>query len=220
MSVVVSYKYKGIHLKGQIVQELIIELFNKKTVARKNIISETKNTHIERGGLDPSAADYSRVVKKALADLQKRKIAQRVSHAMWRIDADNKAVGISSQKKNSKESPKIKSVKTIGKGKEAVYCYYYSTYKILANKEGKNVWPCKIGKATVDTVSRILSQSTTSLPEYPILALQIKSDDSSGLEKAIHSILDYRKRRLVNSPGKEWFDTNPDEIHEIFESTF
>jgi len=86
---------------------------------------------------------------------------------------------------------------------------------MLAQSQGKNRWACKIGRTDRDPLLRILSQSSTALPETPFIEFVIKTQNSNLLEAAIHSVLQIRNQHLKNSPGYEWFETNPDEVLEI-----
>ncbi len=61
---------------------------------------------------------------------------------------------------------------------------------------------------------RILSQGATAMPEAPRIALIIKTNQAFLLEKALHHILALRGKR-VESPGTEWFLTNPSDVEEI-----
>src|SRR5690606_42058832 len=60
------------------------------------------------------------------------------------------------------------------------------------------------------TLFRSLAQAAAALPEQPYVALVIRTDDPRSLEGAIHSVLDVRRRKVENSPGKEWYLTSPD----------
>jgi hypothetical protein len=45
-----EYKYKNLPITPQIVQELIIELFNGSTVKRDDIVSKILDHHVSLGG--------------------------------------------------------------------------------------------------------------------------------------------------------------------------
>ena len=68
---------------------------------------------------------------------------------------------------------------------------------------------------TVTVAERLRSQVGTALPEQPVIAAAFACADSALLEKAIHAVLELRGRKIRNSPGNEWFETNLAEIHEI-----
>lgn len=102
--------------------------------------------------------------------------------------------------------------KIYGKGENAVYLYYYECYRELAELKSEDIWPCKIGRTDRDPLVRILSQTSTALPEQPTVSFIIKTEDSLQLEKLIHSYLLLKNRKVQNSPGTEWFFTNSNEI--------
>lgn len=99
-----------------------------------------------------------------------------------------------------------------GNGNQAVYIYYYQRYKIDAQKEGYEQWPCKIGYSKQNAISRVEQQAITSSPERPIIGAIIKTNDGYLLEQALHSILKLFHQQVPNATGKEWFMTNPQEI--------
>src|SRR5690625_2118358 len=99
-----------------------------------------------------------------------------------------------------------------GCGDSAVYLYYYETYKKLSLLQNGQTWPCKIGKTDRNPFIRILSQISTALPELRTTEFIIETDKASLLEKTLHSILKLKGKQIEDSPGTEWFDTNPDEI--------
>jgi len=104
----------------------------------------------------------------------------------------------------------------VGQGDGFVYVYYLPAYAAMAASEGKKTWPCKVGRSSRDPVLRIMSQARTALPERPEIALVMRTNDSSALESALHSILRLRGRWRFDSPGSEWFDTSPDEVLSIY----
>ena len=57
---------------------------------------------------------------------------------------------------------------------------------------------------------RILQQIGASNPETPILLLEISCENAALLERQLHSSL--RSRHILGAPGKEWFETAPEEI--------
>ena len=97
-----------------------------------------------------------------------------------------------------------------------MYVYFYDVYKELALLQGKEIWPCKIGRTDVDPIGRIFSQTGTCYPELPHLALIINCEDSSILEKALHNILKIKNRWISDAPGKEWYYSSPEEIETLY----
>jgi hypothetical protein len=108
-------------------------------------------------------------------------------------------------KKEIADSVDTSSVVRVGAGGSVVYAY---GYKCCPDR-------LKIGYATGDTVQRIADQIGTSTPDKPALHIEIKTDDCRALERAIHSVLRVRGRKITGG-GDEWFKTNPDEIIAIY----
>ncbi|MBZ5670911.1 MAG: GIY-YIG nuclease family protein, partial [Acidobacteriia bacterium] len=110
------------------------------------------------------------------------------------------------------EEYRIESVR--GVGEEAVYVYYYTTYKESALAAGKDHWLCKIGRT--DRLPRIrISEQTTGIPEQPVIGSVIKTDDSRAVETVVKNVLGLRGQWSEDSPGSEWFVTSPDDVLQI-----
>lgn len=117
--------------------------------------------------------------------------------------------------KNAKQQ-KILPLKTIGQGKDSLYVYYYKMYKDRAEQNNLTIYECKIGQTTTDAQGRVLDQFGTAYPEYPIIALVIKCKSGRLMESFIHFVLDNKNRHIKDSPGSEWYLTNPDEVEQIY----
>ena len=120
---------------------------------------------------------------------------------------------------------KVHTPKTLGKGNQEVYCYYYRAYRKIAelnHKEPvwipyrkKSIWECRVGQTIKqDTPTRVKQQMGVP-PEQPTIALIMKTDDSKKLEGMIHNILKFWDRRVPEAQGREWFLTSPDEVERI-----
>lgn len=96
------------------------------------------------------------------------------------------------------------NVKRRGTGTGAVYAYGYRGYPDRL----------KIGRTEGDTVERIADQIGTSTPDTPVLLLEIKTDASRKMEKALHAVLDAQGKK-VKGGGDEWFLTTVDEIESL-----
>jgi len=99
------------------------------------------------------------------------------------------------------------SVVRKGAGNEFVYAYGY------------NCAPdrLKIGMSSqTDCVQRIVQQINTSTPDRPVLHVEIKTDHSYSLERAMHSILIHRGKK-IHGGGDEWFKTTAAEIIDIYQ---
>ena len=107
----------------------------------------------------------------------------------------------------------------IGDGPESVYVYYYPAYKKLAKLLGKSSWPCKIGRTVGRVTERVFGQAT-GLPEKPRLAIVWKTDKSEAWEQLLHNLFTSFGKGMPGAPGKEWFNTTPEEIVEIIRWLF
>lgn len=92
-----------------------------------------------------------------------------------------------------------------GNGPYIVYAYGY---------------PCapdrlKIGLTTGDPVQRVAAQIGTGTPDRPALRLQIKTNNCSALERALHAMLEVHGRKVIGG-GKEWFRVTRNEIVEVY----
>ena len=74
----------------------------------------------------------------------------------------------------------------------------------------------KIGETGVDPIQRIAGQISTGTPDKPVLFLEIRTPSRKSLEKAIHSILEHRGRKVVGG-GDEWFKTSREEVIAIYQ---
>jgi len=218
-----NYKYLGLPITPSMVEQLTLLLFNGKTIKRDTIANDVLDYHISNGGLYPDAQDFTSTVKKALSNLQKKGVTQNKSYGFWTVNDINAPTIDNSNEFEIIENEPVVSIENIpthkvyGKGSNALYLYYFSNYRQFSELQGKLTWACKIGRTDRDPLIRILSQASTALPEKPVIEYVIKIDDSSMLETMIHSVLTIRGKHIKNSPGVEWFDTNPEEVLEIIE---
>lgn len=232
------YKYKGIPLTPNISEELLLSYYSGKLTKRGQIVTDIIDIHLKKGGKEPEATDKDRMIKRALENLKDKGLAENKSRGYWIVISKQEPLNSISETPtithdesinilpinddfkshvviDEAETTNTDSRITLGKGNESVYVYYLPIYKEQAEKEKKTSWACKIGRTDRDPFQRIISQSSTSLPESPVIALIIKTHNSRALETIIHNILSYRNKKIVSALGREWFDTNPDEILKI-----
>lgn len=220
------YPYAGIPLSPNGISALILELFSGKTVERQKIVDLILSTHLERGGAQPRAADFPRSVKKALANLKRDGIASNPAFGFWQIQTSEAQDGgdeiDSVDSSSSPEDLELENIESeelesaadvvLGKGRSAVYVYYYSAYRDAARQKGEVEWPCKIGRTDRDPLNRVISQAATALPEYPHMAIILWTDAPSKWESLLHNILSIRGKAMSQAPGSEWFMTSIDEL--------
>jgi hypothetical protein len=212
-------------------EKLCLRLFLGQTLKRDDIINKVLQHHINHKGLPPKG-DVTANVKKALANLVKSGKASNPVYGMYSfIEPDgtqDQEGGVSKDEystihdtsNDQNESyPSIlmlnQAEHVIGEGDSSIYMYYYETYRNYALQSGSDIWQCKIGRTETDPLSRVLSQTSTALPEKPYISIIVRTNQSRELENAIHSILKLRNRYLNEAPGDEWFMTSPEEILDI-----
>ncbi|MBQ3755905.1 MAG: GIY-YIG nuclease family protein [Oscillospiraceae bacterium] len=212
-----DYKYYGLELTPAIFEALLVQLFDGKQFSRQDAIDKIKAFHLENGGV-LNKASYIAVFKKAAQRL-KDKGFENIGYGIWRLcyktDAIEEIIP-----KPKKEQSSFQADKEIGSGSSSIYVYYYDRYKELAILKGNSEWECKIGRTDVEPIGRVLNQAGTCYPELPHIALIIYCDNSSLLETTIHSILKMKQKWIPSAPGKEWFNTSPEEIEQLYYSIF
>lgn len=200
-----SYEYKGIPFGGRVASDLILEMFKPgQTMSRKQIIDEATMEHERRGGL-PAVGSVESVVKKALQVLANKGRVEPVMRGYWRfLEADS--------------PEEVDEPVEVGEGSESVYTYYFPAYRDQAAYLKGDTWPMKIGMtANSDVTPRVNGQTGTAMPERPIVGLIYRTDNARNAEKMLHSILIERDRKIVGSPGTEWFQTSIREVREILD---
>ena len=203
-----QYKYSGKGLTPKMARELILELCAGQTEPKKDIVRKVDEVHVERGGR--TAETKVHPVTNALNHLKKMALADNVDTGVWKIGAktDDKVIDDVDDESNGQ-------VRLIGSGNNSVYVYYYPNYKQCPEFQGKDTWPCKIGRSEYQNpIHRILEQAGTGVPEKPEIALVIQTDVPAEVEKAMHRLLD--RDRMTDAPGTEWFITNPSRVEEIY----
>lgn len=207
-----EYKYKGVELTPSIFAELMVLLFDGKQFKRQTAINDIIQYHkTGEGALEKK--DYIQGFKKACRILSTKGLIN-IGYGTWRLNYKVQEVEIVEADK--KEAINYSSEKTIGIGNNALYVYYYDTYKKYAEQNGRNSWECKIGRTDKDPLQRVFGQAGTCYPELPHIALIINSIDSSLLESTIHDILKFKNKWIRTAPGTEWFLTTPEEIEKLY----
>jgi hypothetical protein len=215
-----GYKWVDIPLTASLAAQLAKEMFvGRRAVRRNAIASSVEALHVEGGGR-AGQQNISLIIKKALAQLEADGLAAK-SGAFGRWDFsgpepvsdDSDIVGDDAADDPDLPSPE----RTIGRGSQAVYVYGYELYRSTAEAVSDTRYPCKVGRTDGAVTSRIYSQMTTSMPEWPQVWLVIRTDTSRTLERVLHGILSLRGQSMSDAPGSEWFMTNPAEIEAIFE---
>jgi T5orf172 domain len=215
-----DYDYVGIPLNSSITSFIIESELAGQTLRRVEISRFVREHHQVNGGLT-GVQTVDQIVKKSLHGLSKKGLVKNPTQGFWIIGSilvEPSPPDEVARPEQPEISPllSIQALETIGEGSNAVYVYYLPMYKVAAQKAGKDIWACKVGRTDGDPLGRILTQAATALPERPVIALIINTHSSSDLEKALHATLSLRGRRISDVPGTEWFNTSPAEIKAIF----
>lgn len=218
------YEFEGLALTGAILRDQILERWAGQSGRRRLIVSDCLEDHIRRGGLPPNARDFehSSAVTRAFQTLEKDGSARQIpGHGQWEILVPEGAEAVEVQEE-PEEEPEVEAEIELGEGSRKVYAFYYPTYRAYAETSGEERWPIKIGRTRTEdrTVrSRVEEQiRKTAIPELPVVGLIIHCDDSSNLEKGIHSVLRVRGQNVKDATGDEWFLTSVAEVVELAES--
>ncbi len=204
-----GYKYHGKTFTREIASEIIVKIYTGKSPVNRETIQKTVlEYHKKGGGFPPENEEHlSWIILRALSYLRTRRCAtqmDRFSDISWRIHREDVHY-------DERDYPK-----TLGKGSESVYLYYYPTYKQEAKSKKQRFWKCKIGCTTRNSNQRIKEQ-VTGLPEHPITALTIETDEAITLEKKIQDILKILGKHVTDAPGTEWFCTSPSQVESIYD---
>lgn len=190
-----EYKYALQKLSPKVFADLVLSLYaDGDVVMRADIIATVSSYHQSNGGAE-STASITSTAKKALQNLSASGNAEKLeSYGFWRI---------------------LQSAAPQEKSCEYLYVYFYPAYRDLASMLGNSCWPHKIGMTRMKIEERIASQVGTAMPEKPEVVFEIPCDDAQSLEKAIHSLLTIKGKRISGIPGCEWYNTNSEELSQI-----
>ena len=224
-----KYQHQGKFFTSTVAMELIFTTFVGTSPVEANIIrKDIYDSHLQRGGLPPKAlkaqnTDHDDDLIRFTVGLALRSLARHGSATfeeeshLWRIHDANILADIRSDEQTYPQ--------TLGDGNEAVYLYYYPTYRENAERKRppvwkKNretvIWPCKIGEThDQDTYTRTRQQGREA-PEKKVIALIMKTDVSGWLEKMIQEILKHWGRHIHEAVGTEWYLTSPAEVERIY----
>lgn len=224
------YEYENQSLVPSIAKQLIFKYFNGQSSTFDLIHKFIARKHLQDGGLINNPNRSKTIITKALQKLSEEKLAENPSYSNWRIGKATSFIEVDDDLIDEDRIEELKSEllaeiendfipieKEVGEGVGIVYCYYLPTYLELAELKKEQSWPCKIGRTDGDPLIRVLNQVSTALPEFPIIALVIKTDDPRSLERAIQNILTLNKKKISSSPGNEWYLTSPEEVLKIYE---
>lgn len=194
-----NYKYDGDNLSAQAVAEILQHRFGTFRWIYNNaqgIIDEICNFHEEKGGLLTEGDNRKDMIEQVLIELSGFGKASNFEPYRWYISRPDQRV--------------------LGKGQNCVYLYYISSQK----KEDAEYYPCTIGQTSKDiteVTEYIERQTKKAVVERPKIALIFQTDHSLALERAIQKTLEVRGRHIKHAPGNEIYNTNPEEVLNIYD---
>ena len=208
----VTNEYRGVHLQPRHAQKHILELFsgNENGIPRREMVEHVEKRHIELGGTPNPTRSVEQVLTRALSKIKKSGYGMQLGENWWFRESLDKSFNSTG---NLFASDEENEAIEIGSGSEVVYACYLPSYKELAVEKSNKNWPMKIGRSNNPRVR--ISQLQTGLPESFKIAILWKTDKSKQAENILHGILDAVGRRSKHAKGKEWFYTNPTELHDI-----
>ena len=110
-----------------------------------------------------------------------------------------------------------------GTGRHWIYLYSYKHERDKAKELTQMIpgasyrYPCNIGKTNQAKPEERVYQESKSIPTIELL---LRVDDETNFEKVIHSILKLWDNHIPpkdRGGEKEWFNTTPEEVYEIYE---
>ena len=119
---------------------------------------------------------------------------------------------------NDISSKDIKAEEIRGYGKYRVYAWCLPLYRKHPNSEGR--YRVKIGMTTRSFLAR-QQDFQANLPEKQMFLAEFRcpsQSDAQELEKSFHSI--FKKWKIIDIPGQEWFSTSKEEIIKAYDSYF
>ncbi len=212
-----DYEYKNQHFSVEIAEVLLTQV--SSTGSKIGIIkNHLLDSHYKKGGFGlPDSEDSEDedifnaktaleidIVVQALRNLMQKAKVNRIHKDIWRIARPDQWI--------------------FGKGKHWIYLYYFPLEKRDAEKKGRSVFPCKIGKADgvghngnikYDAPEKRVEALTRGAREFAKIPPLFRTDTHTTLETAIHKNLELQRKSIPNRPSKEWFLTNPREVVKI-----
>ncbi len=224
---------EGKDLTPERAKSLIVRLYAGKGPTHRDVIAqEVLKFHGKSGGNEPDIAKYGAkshesfenwIGNKALGPLQVKGLASGgIENGLyvWRIysSPDETDADPTHQRRNTALS-QYDALEAVGSGNQAVYAYYFETYRHYAELKNDSRWPIKIGKSEERDFRRRIRVQTqsksTGMPEFPTVCLVWYIDDASRGESLLHMSLG--DRRKIDAPGAEWYHTNPNELKTAIE---
>lgn len=222
-----DYRNIGAALSRSIMKQLIPLLISNRTMSSNSLFEEVEKYHLENGGEKSYTKNPAAEFSKALTELRNSGKMYSPTRGIWRKCIETTSIGSTVETSKNVEEDVLSTNMVgvtepradieVGEGAGMVYLFYAPTYRKNAEDNYESVWHCKIGRTSKDPIRRVLEQAAVALSEYPRIHIICNTNHPAELEKAIHHILTIRGAKLYDSPGTEWFLTNPDEVLKIIE---
>lgn len=184
-------------------------------------------SNLQRKGLAHSVAGYWRASRKTAvvegrslvkeADLVPMAAKDQEFRSAFSIPAPTNQAKEPEPRLEAPTTPEAPNRRALGEGQQKVYVYYYENDRKAALADGRTTWDVKVGKTSGDVDARVRGQgASTARSRPPIVALEIRTENSDLLEAALHSILKFCGLHIRKDGGSEWFDANPAFIESIY----
>ena len=201
----------GVPLKRAIMASYLIQIETGEVAhTAQELFERISKIHEDHGGLPCAAKDPQKEAAKALAELRDQGYYTQPHVGRWRrsekIAPDDEALGDSIQEAEV----------TVGDGDQCLYAWYLPTYRKMANINDEPTFAMKIGISGRAAIERI-SESMGFSPEPFALGFMLLTDNPQDWESLYHSTLNLKGRHRERAHGTEWYNTNPQELLEIFE---
>lgn len=111
-----------------------------------------------------------------------------------------------------------KTTPVVGRGLEEVYAYTFQSCIEKAKSTGQELYPVKIGYAYGygEALSRINGLVPGGLADDAKILFIGRCDDGRAMESKIHKHIRSEGRKILTSPGTEWFLTSTNEVAKLF----
>ncbi len=180
------------------------------TVAVKKCLRDMKDAGEVQGGLDGGTFAHYRIAP----DFEAAVAPAPPAGDNGQLPNDPAAPPVAPKAEPAHGTVEVERV--VGQGRQTVYCYFYEADRVHSKTKGLTCWPCKVGLATRDAAGRLREQGAITSRSAPaVWALEIRTDDAGGLERAIHRVLKYAGRQTTGG-GAEWFLTTPQMVEAIY----
>src|SRR5438874_2011194 len=209
MTTTLDYPYRGVPLSpGACLHVVTTWVLGDDPMSRQAILERLEEIHSERGGALKGGTHLLSALKKALNEGRSNGRLVSPRSGYYRLIASP----VQAVQVEELGPPGNGFDAVVGAGSGAVYVYYLSTYRRLADLTGATSWPCKVGKSTASRAPERVREQIEQAPEKPHLALLICTENAEKLERHLHSVLDAKGLRLLDAQGSEWFQTSPKDV--------